>query len=80
MSAQALLTTPEVAELLRVSRRSIFRWAQDGTLRPIRVGRTLRFAAGDINALIGRANDERPTSGSDARNLARVGGAGERDG
>lgn len=47
-----LLTTAEVADLLRVSRASVSRWAKDGVLRPIRVGGVVRFRRDDVDALL----------------------------
>jgi excisionase family DNA binding protein len=42
---QPLLTLPEMADLLRVSRQTIYRWSRVGQLRPAlrRVGRVLLF-------------------------------------
>lgn len=47
-----LLTTVEVAELLRVHRQTIIRWAQDGTIPAIRVGRDWRFRRSDVEQLL----------------------------
>ena len=44
------LTAEEVAEMLRVSKNSVYRLAQSGELPSYRVGRKLRFALRDIEA------------------------------
>ena len=50
-----LLTAGEVADLLRVHRQTISRWAADGTLQPANTpGRTLRFLREDIEAFLDR--------------------------
>jgi excisionase family DNA binding protein len=38
-----LLRPPEAAEVLGISRALAYRWAQDGTLPTIRVGRAVRI-------------------------------------
>jgi excisionase family DNA binding protein len=53
MSFPSLLTTAEVASLLRVDPRTIERWCQEGRLRPIRLApRSVRYRADEIAALI----------------------------
>jgi excisionase family DNA binding protein len=47
-----LLTAEEVAERVRVSERTVWRWAKTGVLRPIRIGGITRFGASDIEALL----------------------------
>lgn len=43
-SAPAYLTAEDVARLLQVSEKSVFRWAsEDATMPALRIGRTLRF-------------------------------------
>ncbi len=39
-----LLTVPEVAEALKVSERTIWRWIEAGEIEIHRVGRTVRIA------------------------------------
>jgi excisionase family DNA binding protein len=50
----SLLTTLEVAEMLRVSPMTIHRWRKSGELPVVRIGSTVRFRASDIDALIAR--------------------------
>ena len=38
------LTLKEASALMRISRRTVLRWTQMGRIRPIRVGRTVRFS------------------------------------
>lgn len=47
-----LLTTTEVAERFRVSKTTVIRWAMDGTLPAIRVGRDWRFRRQDVERLL----------------------------
>jgi excisionase family DNA binding protein len=51
MSESALLTAREVAERLNVSRQTIWRWGQDGTLPRVTIAGTVRFRAEDVEAL-----------------------------
>lgn len=53
----ALLTSPlvtaeEVATLLKVSPKSIYRWAKDGLLPAFREGRLVRFRESDVEAFV----------------------------
>ncbi len=43
-----LLTANEVAEILRVGRATVYRWAEQGWLPAIRVGNTVRFNLTDV--------------------------------
>lgn len=65
-----LLTTSEVAHLLRVHESTVRRWAADGTLSPASIpGRNLRFHREDVEALVGseavaaQINSPEPTPG-----------------
>jgi excisionase family DNA binding protein len=51
-SPHALLTIPEVAERLRVSTRTVFRWIATGELICIRIGRVVRVPAEALGALV----------------------------
>jgi excisionase family DNA binding protein len=42
------LTVAEVAAVLRVHQRSIQRWAREGRMASVRVGRSYRFLRADI--------------------------------
>jgi excisionase family DNA binding protein len=47
-----LLRTAEVAELLALSQRAVYRLAEDGILQPVRLRGAVRFRASDIQRLI----------------------------
>lgn len=51
-TAPELLTAAEAAAAFRVSRQTIIRWATDGTIPAIRVGRDWRFRRSDVEALL----------------------------
>jgi excisionase family DNA binding protein len=59
-----LLTTPEVAELLRVSPRTVDRWAIEGRLPRVQIARAVRYRADDIAALIDPVNESDGTVGT----------------
>lgn len=48
----ALLTPPEVADLLRVKIPRVYEAVKDRRLRAIKVGRLLRFRPQDVNAFL----------------------------
>lgn len=50
--ADDLLTTEEVADLLRVSRQTLWRWRKDGTLPARKVGALVRYRRSDVDALL----------------------------
>jgi len=62
--SRTLLTALEVQELLHIDRSTVYRMAEDGRLPAIRVGRSWRFPAERIHALLaaspGRDAVERP--------------------
>jgi excisionase family DNA binding protein len=50
-----LLTVPQVAEILGVTRATIYVYVENGTLRAVRIGGVLRFRPDDVQALIDRS-------------------------
>jgi excisionase family DNA binding protein len=60
-----LLLPDEVAAILRVSPRTVRRWAGDGTLKCVRVAGSLRFRPDDIAALIEQAKQSPGLTGTD---------------
>jgi len=46
------LTVAEVAAVLRVHERSVQRWAREGRVASVRVGRSYRFLRGDVLKLL----------------------------
>ena len=59
-----LLTALEVQERLHIDRSTVYRMAEDGRLPAIRVGRSWRFPADRIEALLDAGPDDGTTSGS----------------
>lgn len=49
MEAQDLLTTEEVAQLLRVSVQSVRRWVRQGRIEFLRIGGTIRIPASQLS-------------------------------
>jgi excisionase family DNA binding protein len=49
---EELLTATEVAEMARVSARTVWRWKEDGTLASVAIGRVVRFRRVDVDALL----------------------------
>ena len=47
-----LLTANEVADLMRVSRMTVYRLIKSGDLPAVRVGRSFRVAEGDVDTYL----------------------------
>jgi excisionase family DNA binding protein len=62
--ARPLLTALEVQELLHIDRSTVYRMAEDGRLPAIRVGRSWRFPADRIEALLDAAPADGTLSGA----------------
>jgi excisionase family DNA binding protein len=45
-------TPEELAQLLKVSKPAIYKWAQEGRIEVVRIGRTVRIPAGEVQRLI----------------------------
>ena len=54
------LTLPEAAAYLRVSPRTVYRWAREGRLKCFRLGKTTRFTLKNLDDFV-----QRYTGGSD---------------
>jgi excisionase family DNA binding protein len=61
-----LLSAREAAVLLGCSEAGVRRWVARGRLRGIRVGRALRIAKSDLDAIVARGTLDVPTGASDA--------------
>lgn len=46
-----LLTVEEAGELLKASRTALWRWEKKGILKPIKIGRSVRYRKSDLEAL-----------------------------
>jgi excisionase family DNA binding protein len=53
-----LMRTAEVADYLRVSTKTVYRWVDSGRLTAVKVGRGLRFRKVDVEASVGLADAE----------------------
>jgi excisionase family DNA binding protein len=47
-----MLTTKEVADLLRVNEETVRRWARSGELQAVTLGSVIRFEEADVRAFI----------------------------
>jgi excisionase family DNA binding protein len=59
------LTTDEVADYLRVSRRTVWRWCEDGTLPAFRFGRVWRIQRTQLESLIDAMSSGEPAHGDE---------------
>ncbi len=50
--APRLLTIPEVAAILQVSQRTVFRWMDAGLLPVVRVGKITRIRPADLEVFL----------------------------
>lgn len=55
---QELLTVAQVAELLKISKISVYRMAKEGRLKAVRIGSAVRFRPSEIG--VETVNDELP--------------------
>lgn len=53
---QSLLTEPEVADILKMSVRSVRNARMSGSLPHLRIGRLIRYRADDLDAFLGAAS------------------------
>lgn len=58
-----LLTLPEVQATLSLGRSKVYELIGEGQLRPVRVGRAVRFPAHEIDAFVERLQAEQATDG-----------------
>ncbi len=62
-----MLTAKEVASILAVSEKTIWRWAADGIIPSFRQGRTVRFVEGDVEAFILRQKGAKHNGVADSK-------------
>lgn len=53
MAGERLMTAPELADYLGLPRRSIYYWANKGSIPHVRVGRSLRFVPEQVRRELG---------------------------
>jgi putative molybdopterin biosynthesis protein len=53
-----IYTTDEVAQLLKVSRRTVQHWIRTGQLKALRVGGEYRVEAEELRRFVGKTADE----------------------
>jgi excisionase family DNA binding protein len=54
-----LLTVEEVAKILKVNRRTVYRWVESGELKVARIGRkTYRVFESDLKKFVGKSYKE----------------------
>lgn len=58
MPEAQLLRIPEAAEQLNISRTTMYRLINDGTIKTVRVGQRQRVPAAEINRLIAEQMDK----------------------
>lgn len=52
MTADDFLTVPEVAQRLRMTAMTIYRWIEDGKLPAVQIGKHYRIRASDLDAVL----------------------------
>jgi putative molybdopterin biosynthesis protein len=52
MSLSPLYTPQEVADLWKVTRRTVYEWIKDGRLKACKIGDTVRIAEADLKAFV----------------------------
>ena len=53
--ADELLTVPEVADRLRMTSMTIYRWIEDGKLPAIQIGKHYRIRVADLDEMLDRS-------------------------
>ena len=56
---QEFYTPEQLAKLLQVSKPAIYKWAQEGRIKAVRIGRTVRIPAAEVERLL-RGADKAP--------------------
>ncbi|HHY99100.1 MAG TPA: helix-turn-helix domain-containing protein [Firmicutes bacterium] len=72
-SLPPLMTVREVADYLRVSEPTIWRWIREGKLKGIKIGSTRRFSADEIASIIDMERDEGSSLPQEADTVAERG-------
>lgn len=54
MTMDHILTVPEIAQYLKVSRTTVWRWCNEGKLPAFKVGRGWRIHRSEVERIVGR--------------------------
>ena len=54
MKMDAFYTPAEVAEMLKTTRRTVYKWIEKGELKSFKAGKLVRIASEDLEDFIGR--------------------------
>ncbi len=61
---ETYLSPDEVAQMIGVSKNTLWRWDKESYLSPVRIGRKTRYKLSDVNALlVGRSQQNKPATG-----------------
>ncbi len=52
---ETIFTPEEVAEKLKASRRTVYRWIEKGELKAFKAGKLVRIAREDLESFLGRS-------------------------
>lgn len=53
MEPTKLLTVREVANIMRVAEITVYKWVEKGTIKHVKIGRTIRIKEDDLNKMLG---------------------------
>ncbi len=73
MLQEPLLTTAEVAHLLKMTEATVRRWIRDGALPAIQIGREWRIAAADLDEFLAHRTTRPGANGGSAQARAKPG-------
>ena len=59
--ADKFYTPEELAALLKVTRQAIYNWIQQGRMEAVRIGRTVRIPADEVDRLLREGRSPRQT-------------------
>ena len=57
----------QLAELLQVSKPTVYKWAQEGRIEVVRIGRTVRIPAAEVERLLTEGRTVRSTQAADGQ-------------
>jgi excisionase family DNA binding protein len=58
--AKEFYTPEQLAELLQVSKPAVYKWAAEGRIEVVRIGRTVRIPASEVDRLLSEGRSVRP--------------------